>query len=63
MAFVVGLGLIAMHRCIAVLMGLDFLNFEMIDAIYFVNVPFLASWMVNRVRARRPAMPGATLIP
>lgn len=63
MALAVGVGLIAMHRGIALLMGLDFLNFEVIDAIYFVNVPFLMSWMVNRVRTRRPAMPGATLSP
>jgi hypothetical protein len=59
LAFIAGVALIAMHRGIAELMSLEFRNFEMIELIYFVNLPFLLAWLVNRVRARPPAMSGA----
>lgn len=47
--FLIGVGLILMHRSIAGLMGLRFDNNEMLCAIYLVGLPFLVAWCLERI--------------
>jgi hypothetical protein len=47
--FLIGIGLIVMHRSIASLMGLRFDNNEMLCAIYLVGLPFFAAWCLERI--------------
>jgi len=47
LAFAIGVSLIAMHRSISQLMGLEFLNNEILCVIFLVNIPFLLAWPIN----------------
>ncbi len=49
LAFVIGVSLIIMHRCIAWLMGdIAFANNEFVDLTFFVGVPFGIAWLMER---------------
>jgi len=49
LAFIIGVSLIAMHRSISELMGLTFLNNELLALIFMVNIPFLIAWPINKL--------------
>ncbi|MEM0895620.1 MAG: hypothetical protein AAGJ79_01950 [Verrucomicrobiota bacterium] len=49
-ALAIGIGLIAMHRGIRWMMGLNFLTAELIVAIFLLNIPFWIAWILSRGR-------------
>ncbi len=50
-ALLIGISLIAMHRSIAAVMNLDFLNHELVVLIFFVNIPFWMMWVGAKIFA------------
>jgi hypothetical protein len=49
LSFVIGVGLILMHRAISMLMGLRFQNNEMLSAIFLIGIPFFIASCLERV--------------
>lgn len=47
-----GVALIAMHRSISELMGLNFINNELLVAIFLVGVPFGLAWCFEKISSR-----------
>jgi hypothetical protein len=49
LSFVIGMGLILMHRTVSMLMGLRFQNNEMLSAIFLIGIPFFMASCLERV--------------
>ena len=49
LGFVIGVGLILMHRSVSMLMGLRFQNNEMLSAIFLIGVPYVLARCLERV--------------
>ena len=49
LGFVIGVGLILMHRSVSMLMGLRFQNNEMLSAIFLIGVPYVLARGLERV--------------
>jgi hypothetical protein len=49
LGFVIGVGLILMHRSVSMLMGLRFQNNEMLSAIFLIGIPYFLACCLQRV--------------
>jgi hypothetical protein len=52
LSFLVGAGLILMHRSVSILMGLKFQYNEMLCVIFLVGIPYFAARCLERIRCR-----------
>ena len=51
-ALLIGISLVAMHESISMIMQLSFLNHELLDLIFLVNIPYWFWWLAQRMRGR-----------
>lgn len=56
-AFLVGVGLIALHLFIFAIMSLPFYYFEAVDLIFFLNLPFWLAWIAGKRKLEGASLP------